>query len=234
MPDPLTIVTVAAPLITGAMGNKAASDASKRASEAQVQGAQMGIDETRRQFDVMQEILAPYTQAGVSSMEAQRDIMGLNGPEAQQSAYDRIEQGPAFQTMARQGEEAILQRASATGGIRGGNVQRSLSEYRPGLLDQYMEREFGRLGEMTRVGQASATGQAVGAQNVGTQVSGLYSDIGAAQAGGHLAEGQAQVNNWGNVSTAMGMIPWERMFGKPVAQPSTPYVPTPSSPHGAI
>ena len=49
------------------------SQAIKDASGAQVDAAQSGIDEQRRQFDAVQKLLSPYTQAGESALKAQQD-----------------------------------------------------------------------------------------------------------------------------------------------------------------
>ncbi len=63
--------------------------------------------------------LSPYTTTGM---------------EAQQGAISGLEGSPIFQALARQGEDAILQNASATGGLRGGNVQGALGQFRPAAL----------------------------------------------------------------------------------------------------
>jgi hypothetical protein len=101
----------------------------------------MGIEEQRRQFDEIQKLLSPYVQAGTGAIsgfqpfqeagaqafEQQQALAGLRGPEAQQAAIAQIEQSPFLQAQIRQGEEAMLQRASATGGLRGGNIQAALA-----------------------------------------------------------------------------------------------------------
>jgi hypothetical protein len=85
----------------------------------------MGIQEQRAARLAAERLMAPYVQAGTGSLEAQQAILGLLGPEAQQQAYAGIEQGPMFQSLVEQGEAGILANASATGGLRGGNIQAS-------------------------------------------------------------------------------------------------------------
>jgi hypothetical protein len=75
--------------------------------------------------------------AGGPALQAQMAALGLSGPEAQQEYVAQQEQSPAFQALARQQEEALLQNASATGGLRGGNVQGALAQFRPALLNQF-------------------------------------------------------------------------------------------------
>ena len=104
--------------------------------------------------------------------------------------------------MAQQGEEALLQRASATGGLRGGNIQGALAQFRPALLSNLIEQQYGRLGGMTalgsettsnlaRLGQASAAGTGAAAQTTGTNVATLLGQQGAAAAGAEIAKGKA-------------------------------------------
>jgi hypothetical protein len=167
--------------------------ASAAASAAETQGAaaQAGIDEQRRQFDAMRELLKPYTEAGVPALEAQQAFLGLRGPEAEAAAIERIRGGETFQALAGQGEEALLQRASATGGLRGGNIQGALAQFRPQLLSSLIEQQYGRLGGMTSLGQKSAAGVGEAGMATGTNIGNLLSQQGSAIAGGQLGEAKA-------------------------------------------
>lgn len=195
-------------------------NAAARASRAQVQGAQAGIDEERRQFDVAQAIMAPYVDAGEEALTGlkpyvdvgpealaqQRILAGLEGPEKQREAINALAANPEFQALSKQGEEAMLQNASATGGLRGGNIQGALAQYRPAMLQDYITQQYARLGGLTELGQltsqniaalgqASASGQAANALETGKNIAGLYGDIGAARAGKFMAQG----NMWGSI-----------------------------------
>ena len=140
----------------------------------------------------MVELLSPFVKSGTQSLTMQGDIAGLSGAEAQQKALLGIETSPIYKSMVQQGEDAILQNASATGGLRGGNIQASLSQFRPQLLDQLVERQYGRLSGLTQLGQASAGMQAGYSQNYANNVANLYANQGAAQAGGIIAKGNQQ------------------------------------------
>ena len=206
-------------------------NAASRASRAQVQGAEAGIAEQRRQFDLAQQVLAPYvaagtealtglkpyTEVGPEALAQQRILAGLEGPEKQREAINALAANPEFQALPRQGEEALLQRASATGGLRGGNIQGALAQYRPQMLQNYIEQQYGRLGGLTalgqttsqniaQLGQASAAGQAANALQTGANIANLYGDIGAARAGNALAQGQMFGNILGSVSRFGGSL----------------------------
>ena len=169
----------------------AQADAAESAANIQAGASQAGIAEQRRQFEAIQKLLEPYVTGGAEAFKQQQALVGVQGPEAQRAAIAALEQGPAFQALTQQGEEALLQRASATGGLRGGNVQAALAQFRPQLLNQLIEQQYGQLGGLVKFGQASAAGQAAQAQTLGTNVSNLLAQQGAAMAGGDLAQGRA-------------------------------------------
>jgi hypothetical protein len=188
MPDPVTGLIVGGSQLLGGMMQ---SDAASEAAGIQAGAAGEGIAEQRRQFDALQALLKPYTEAGLPALQQQQALLGLQGPEAEQAAIERIRGGETFQALAQQGEEALLQRASATGGLRGGNIQGALAQFRPALLNQAIEQQYGRLGGMTTLGQRSAAGVGAAGMESGTNVANLLAQQGAARAGGELGEAKA-------------------------------------------
>lgn len=187
-------------VVSGVVQSKAA----KTAATAQTQAADKGVEEQRRQFDAMQALLKPYIETGTTALSRQAALMGLGGAEAQRSAITAIEQGPEFAAMTRQGEEAILQNASATGGLRGGNVQAALAQFRPQILSGLIEQQYSRLGGLATAGQNAAAGVGTAGMQTGANISNLYGQVGAAQAGAALAKGQAWGNVLGDVGTLVG------------------------------
>jgi hypothetical protein len=134
----------------GALGSAAiGASAASKAGKAQVAAADKGVEEQRAAREEMRRLLEPYVAAGGPALEAQMGALGLRGAEAQQAYVAEQEQSPIYQALARQQEEAILQNASATGGLRGGNVQGALAQFRPALLNQFLEQQYGKLGGMT-------------------------------------------------------------------------------------
>lgn len=123
-----------------------------------------------------------------------------NNPQAQ--AVARIEGQPMFQALARQGEEAILQNASATGGLRGGNTQGALARFRPQLLNQFIDQQYGRLAGITSLGQQSAAGVGAAGIQTGQSISDVLGNRGLASAAGAGAQGQI----FGNLAGSLGGI----------------------------
>jgi len=175
--------------ITGA---NAAADAASEAASLQAGLSREAIAEQRRQFDSLQALLAPFVKTGTSALGGQADILGLNGADAQGSAISAIQGSPQFSTLLQSGENAILQNASATGGLRGGNTQRALMEYSPTLLSKLIEQQYSRLGGLTSLGQNSAAQTGNAGMQTGANIANLLAQQGAAQAGGILAQGGLQ------------------------------------------
>ena len=188
MPDPVTGLIVGGSQLLGGIMQ---ADAASEAAGIQAGAAEAGMAEQRRQFDALRSLLQPYTEAGIPALTQQQALLGLQGPEAEQAAIERIRGGETFQALAQQGEEALLQRASATGGLRGGNIQGALAQFRPELLSSLIEQQYGRLGGLTTLGQRSAAGVGAAGMETGSNVSNLLAQQGAAQAGGELGQAKA-------------------------------------------
>lgn len=201
--------SVAAAVVGGALiinqGQKKAAAGAEAAAGTQAAASEAGIEEERRQFDKLVELMGPYVTAGTGALGQQQSILGLKGAEAQKAAYAEIEQSPEFLAMQKQGENALLQQASATGGLRGGNIQGALAQFRPNLLNQLVQQRYMNLSGITSLGQASAAGQAsAGMQSAGA-IGNLLAQQGAAIAGGQIAKGQQLNQTIGSIAGIAGI-----------------------------
>lgn len=115
----------------------------------------------RAQAREMQRILGPYTNAGAAALGQMQGLLGMGTPEEQAALIASIAEGPEMQSMLQQGENAMLQNAAATGGLRGGNLQGALAQFRPQLLSQLIQQRMSQLGGIAGMGQ-SAAGQLAG------------------------------------------------------------------------
>lgn len=219
MPDPVTALVSGGSAL---LSSSAQRSAARSAAGAQTQAAQMGIDEQRRQFDVMQELLSPYVSGGTQAFQAQQRLLGLGTPEEQQQAISALEQSPLYQAQVRQGEQALIQNAAATGQLRGGNLAAALAQFRPAMLQQQIQQQFANLGGLAQYGQASAARVGAGAQASGTNIANLLAQQGAAQAGGELAAGRATSQMLGLPAQLLGYAQGTGMFGG--TQPAAPIV----------
>lgn len=178
--------------------------AANNAADAQSASAAAGIAEQRRQFDTVRRLLDPFVDVGRMGLNRQAASLGLRGPQAQQRFVNAVRSGPQFQEMVQQGENAILQNASATGGLRGGNTQGALAQFRPQVLNQLLEQQYAKFGGLAAMGQSAAAGVGSAAQTTGANVSGLLQQQGAAQAGSSLATGNAIAGSLGQFGGLLG------------------------------
>jgi hypothetical protein len=190
------------------------------ASQVQQQAAQGGIDEQRRQFDAIRQLLQPYNEAGTGALAQQQALLGLGAPGSQQQAITAIQGSPQFQALQQQGENAILQNASATGGLRGGNVQGALAQFRPALLSSLINQQYERLGGLSSIGQNAAAGVGNAGMSTGTNIATLLGRQGQAEAGGILGQQSALT---GGINKAFGAVQGAGGFGQLFGGASSPF-----------
>lgn len=207
--------------VLGLIGGERNRQASSQASSAQVGSAQAGIDNQNRQLEIMRALLEPYTQAGLPALQQQQALLGLGGKEAQQAAIDAIQNGVGFQEAISQGENAMRQNASATGGLRGGNFQAALAQFRPSMLAQAINDQYSRLGGMTQLGQNSAAGVGAAGMQSANSIGNLLQQQGAARAGGYLGQANAQNQMLGSIFQGFGSMYGSGAFGKSNSSNST-------------
>lgn len=158
--------------------------AAQQAAGTQSGFAQQGID-----------ALMPYLTAGTSALSQYGGLLGLNGADAQNAAISGIQNGAQFQQLQAAGNNNILQNASATGGLRGGNTQQSLGALSPAILTQLIQQQLSGLGGLASQGL-----------NAGGAISGLLGQQGSAVAGGQIAAGNGTANALGQGAKLAGAI----------------------------
>lgn len=124
---------------------------------------------------------------------------GLTADQDQAAAISKFENSPYFQAITRQSEDAMLQNASATGGLRGGNIQDALSKNRPILLQSLIDKQLANLSGLSDAGQNAAAGVGTAAMNTGTAVNAALGAGGAATAGGILGQSNSNISALGNI-----------------------------------
>jgi hypothetical protein len=141
-----------ASLLGGVLGGKGAKKAAKKAAAAQTAAANAAIGEERRQFDLTRSDFMPYLDEGKLGLGGLGDLIGVNGNDKQGSAIEALQASPYYQSLYRNGLEANLQNASATGGIRGGNEVRSLADFGADTLNQTIQQQLSALAGLAGMG----------------------------------------------------------------------------------
>lgn len=192
--------SIAGSVYTSSQQKKSAN----KAADAQIEASEAGIAEQRRQFDAVQALMTPFVNAGTGALAGQQDILGTNGAAAQQAAIGGIQNSAQYQALSQSGQDAILANASATGGLRGGNVQAALSQFQPALLAQLIDQQYSRLGGLTSLGQNAAAGVGNAGMQTGNNITTLLGQQGQARAGAALASGQANIQLANGLTNAFG------------------------------
>lgn len=184
------------------VGGRQERKAISRASDQQAAAYEMGIEEQRRQFDALQALLKPYIEGGQGAFGAQQQLLGLGTPEEQAAAIAQLEQSPMMRALTQKGENAILQTASATGGLRGGNTAAALAQFRPQMLAQLIENRFSQLGGLSSLGANAAAMQGNTGMGMASNIGNLFGQIGAARSGATLGRSASSRQT---VSDLLGM-----------------------------
>lgn len=136
---------------------------------------------------------APYTGAGSAAIGQEGDLAGLNGDPAQQASIDSLKASPLFTSLFDTGRDSILAAGSATGGLRGGNVNDALYKNGQQTLAQVIQQQLSTLGGIAGQG-LTATGQLANfGAGTAAGVAGLDTQSGSANAGEIL--GKQSVDN---------------------------------------
>jgi hypothetical protein len=170
-------------------GGLLASSSASKAAKAQTQSAQAAMGEQSREFDTTQKNFAPYLGAGTGALGGLTDLFGMNGNDKAQAAISALQQSPLYQSLYRNGLEANLQNASATGGLRGGNEARSLADFGSDTLAQVIQNQIGNLGGIASLGANSTNAMAGFGQNNANAISSLLTAQGNARAGAAATQG---------------------------------------------
>lgn len=155
-------ISAAGSILGGLTGGKGAAKAAKIQADA----FRQGLAQQQAQWNQTQTNLRPFLGLGTSAVNPLGNLVGVNGNDAQQAAITQLQNGPLFSSLVRNGENAILANAAATGGLRGGNTQNSLANFRSDTLANVIQQQLGNLGGLvnTGVGAANSLGN-FGQQN---------------------------------------------------------------------
>ncbi len=193
-------------IVGGITGATASAKGAQQAANTQSAAVDRALVEQRAARDEARGLQQPYVSAGSSALAQQMSLIGLNGTASQQDSLNSLLTSPEYSTNVRQGEEAILQNAAATGGLRGGNTQNSLANFRSDLLNTMISQQYNRLGGITSLGQNAATGVGNNGLAVAETMGGLLQQQGAALAGGQIAMGNRNAQTFNNILKSVGAV----------------------------
>lgn len=195
-------------LISGVMGSNAAEDA----ANTQANAANQASAQQLQMFNTTQQNVAPWLQAGQSSL-ARLTAGTQPGGEFSQTPYtpfttQQFQQDPGYQFQLDQGTNAITNASSINGGMNSNNIK-GLIGYSQGLantdyqqaLNNYIQQfqlgnqtkqqNFSNTAGISAGGLSAGLGQGQISANVGQSVGGNIIGAGNAQAAGTVGAANA-------------------------------------------
>ena len=198
MPNPL-VVTAAASIGSALISSRS----QKKATEAGVEGQELGIAEQTAAREEFRELSQPFLTAGQAGIDPLLELLGLSGGDPL-TGLDEI--NPLVSFLRDQGFEQI-QESAAGRGFTGGTLN-ELAEFNtqlgativPGLQQQ----RFNQLFNLVNLGQNTAAGVGQAGLQTATNIGNAFGNIGSIQGQGAL--------NQGNIATS-GISDLAGLFG---------------------
>jgi len=191
------IISPVTDIIGGVLGNESAEDASDAARDA----ANAQVNSQLEALNYLKEIEKIPQQFRQEALKKVGGLYGLEGGEgSQQQLINRAMKSPLYSAIMsgqNEGEAGILRNASATGGLRSGNVQGALYDYNvdlktKALLDSYNNELSGLQGLASLPSNAN-------------QIAAATTGIGKTQAQGITAS--SQIEQEGNENFLSSILP---------------------------
>jgi hypothetical protein len=147
----------------------------------QSNAASKAATQAQQRFEQQRADLTPYREAGLPTLQAQNDLLGLNGPDAAAAAMGNFQQSPGYQFQLQQGLRAVDAGAAAKGMLRSGATLKDEETFGQGLANQDFTNYYNRLMGLSTLGENAATGGAstanqagVSAQQAGNTQASIY------------------------------------------------------------
>lgn len=188
----------AATVAGSALSGRSARDASR----SQANASAAALAGTERQYDLARSDLEPYRNVGGPAVNRLAELA-----QQYQTAIRPMDvtSDPGYQFGLTEGMNALEGSAAARGGLYSGATMKALqrygNDYATTKYNQAYNRiagerdaNFGRFNTLTNIGQNSAAGSAVGAQNFGNAQANILQSQGDATAAGQIAQGNINSN----------------------------------------
>lgn len=177
---------------------------SNMAASKQEDAANRATDTQKQMFDQNKADLAPWREGGQQGNNALLQFLGIgpngfdsNAPGMKPFGAADFKTDPGYQFALNQGENAIINKRSAMGGVLSGNTLKDLSDYGQGMASQQYQNAYTRYNQNINNIYSRLAGVANSGQNAAGTTAGL-----GANAANQISEFQTQAGNAG----AAGLI----------------------------
>jgi hypothetical protein len=216
---------IAAAIVGGAaIGAVATSDASRKASNAQVEGANKAAQLQADQFAQQRADQEPFRQAGITTQNELLRQLGLGG-DAASAGYGNLmrnfgqqdfQADPGYAFRLSEGLKGIDRQAAARGGLISGGALKAAERYGQNLASDEYQNAYARYNQNRQLNYNMLSGQqavgqgatnAIGAagQNYANNAGEAYMGAANARASGYIGQGNA-MSGFGNSISGLGMM----------------------------
>lgn len=183
-------------LVSG-IGGLFGSSARRKEARANRRAQQQALAFQKQVFETQQENLQPFLEAGQGALPG---LQALLTPEGRSEALAGFYGGPEFQTLNQQARGSALASAAAGGTLGGSTTQNELKRIAPGLGLNFLDQQFGRLGNVANIGLSAGGQQGAFAGQQGANIASLIQSIGQSRG----QEASAFGNTFGNIFGQVG------------------------------
>lgn len=159
-----------------------------RALDAQREATNQANATQMAMYNQQRADLSPYVNAGNATLSSLSDGSFMNN----------WQQDPGYQFRMQEGMKAINNASAARGLGNSGATMKALANYGQNQAsneyNNIYNRNYGRLSDLARMGQASASGQAAAASNYGNALSANQLNMGQAVSANELGQSQRFTN----------------------------------------
>jgi hypothetical protein len=187
------------------------AEAAKSAAQKQADAAARAQGQLLATGDAAADLYNPYTTKGIIALNKISDDPYFTHQFNNQDLNATL--APGYDFRLKQGQQANLQAANASGGAVSGNALRGLQDYSQNFasgeyanaFNQYQAQRsniYSNLQNIANMGLTGTQGQANAALGTGTNIANITSATGNAQAASQIAQGNAYASMAGGASNA--------------------------------
>lgn len=226
--DPMSIFTVAAPIVGGLLASDSQSSAAQQAAQTSAGATDRSIALQEKMFNQLRADQMPWLEAGKNALT--QLTAGTSGPNA---AYMKpfsmadYQADPGYAFRLSEGMKGLERSAAARGGLLSGATLKGIQNYGQGLASQEYQNafnryqtnqgnQFNRLAGIAGVGQTAAGNIGQAGQNYAGTAGNLNMMNAANMGNAQLAAGQARASSYGGIGNVLGGMDWNS-FNNPLS-----------------
>lgn len=213
-------------LAVGAYGAEENRKAIGEAASGQQQASNLSLAEMKRQFDLQQNQMYPWMQAGRGALTEQQALMGLGGDT--QGSLASLMNSPGYQFRLQEGQRGLEGGLAARGGMGSGKAMTAATQYGQNFASNEYGNRLNQLAGLSGTGQSAASNMGNAGMNYAGNVGNvLMSNANAQGAAGMAGANARQSGLLGGAQLGLNMYDY---FKKPSGgNVETTYYPTVST-----